>query len=262
MKALPSFTSRADILLTSYLKTVNWLAYLPPPQAHNTDWSVLSNNEHVRQVRVNKGPETKNRILDAALNIFASNGYHSSRMDDIVQEARVSKGSIYFHFPNKERLFLALVDQFADLIERNVNEAIAQEEGIDRVRAAIESVVGTFARYRRPAKLLLVQAVGLGSVFEKKRQEVHERFARMIEVFLNEAVAQGDIAPVDTEVASHAWMGAIYTLVIQWVMTAEPPQERIEASLIPLLLSSVGYRTDAATRGAASGEVVSGGGAP
>lgn len=191
---------------------------------------------------------TKGRILDAALDIFSNKGYHDSRMDDIVDEAKVSKGSIYFHFPNKERLFLALVDQFSDLIERNVNEAIAQEkEGMARVSVAIETVLTTFARYRRPAKILLVQAVGLGSVFEKKRQEVHERFATMIQGFLDEAVAVGDVAATNTNIVSHAWMGAIYTLVIQWVMTAEPSKEEILEHLLPLLLRSVGFDLSAET---------------
>ncbi len=189
---------------------------------------------------------TKGRILDAALDIFSDKGYHSSRMDDIVDEAKVSKGSMHFHFPNKERLFLALVDQFSDLIERNVNEAISQkEEGIERVQVANETVLTTFARYRRPAKLLLVQAVGLGSVFEKKRQEVHARFAAMIQNFLDEAVAVCDIKVSNTKLVAHAWMGAIYTLVIQLVMTAEPSKEEILEHLIPLLLRSVGFSNDA-----------------
>lgn len=188
---------------------------------------------------------TKGRILDAALDIFSNKGYHNSRMDDIVDEASVSKGSIYFHFPNKERLFLALVDQFSDLLERNVSEAIAQEEdGIHKVRIAIETVLITFARYRRPAKILLVQAVGLGSVFEKKRQEVHERFATMIQQFLDEAIVVGDISVSNTNLVAHAWMGAIYTLVIQWVMTAEPSKEEILEHLIPLLLRSVGFEAE------------------
>lgn len=188
---------------------------------------------------------TKGRILDAALDIFSNKGYHNSRMDDIVDEASVSKGSIYFHFPNKERLFLALVDQFSDLLERNVSEAIAQEkDGIHKVRIAIETVLMTFARYRRPAKILLVQAVGLGSVFEKKRQEVHERFATMIQQFLDEAIVVGDISTTNTNLVAHAWMGAIYTLVIQWVMTAEPNKEEILEHLIPLLLRSVGFEAE------------------
>jgi TetR/AcrR family fatty acid metabolism transcriptional regulator len=186
---------------------------------------------------------TRERILDAALDVFASKGYHEARLDDIVETAHISKGSIYFYFPNKERLFLALVDQFADLIERRATEAIARQPrvGIDRVRAAVMAVLETFGRYRRPAKILLVQAVGLGATFEKKRLEVTDRFAALIKRHLDEAVAVGEIQPIDTTVVAHAWMGAIYNLVIRWVMTGDPPAERIPPTLVPLLLRSVNY---------------------
>lgn len=188
---------------------------------------------------------TRGRILDAAMNIFASKGYHDTRLDEIVEESHTSKGAIYFHFPNKERLFLALVDQFADLLERRVTEAIASAPpGMKRVRLALESTLDTFGRYRRPAKILLVQAVGLGTTFEQKRMEINDRFASLIESYLQEAIEVGDIAPVDTDVVSYAWMGAIYNLVIRWVYTGEPTSQRILAALVPVLLQSVGYRDD------------------
>lgn len=191
------------------------------------------------------GKSVRERILDAALNIFSQKGYHDARLDEIVGESQTSKGSIYFYFPNKEKLFLALVDQFADLIERQAKEAIEQEaEGIQRVRAALESVLNTFARYRRPAKLLLVQAVGLGSVFETKRLEITDRFANLIAIYLQEAIDVGDIQPVDVEIIAHAWMGAIYNVIIQWVYTGEMARERILAALLPMLLRSVGYEPE------------------
>ncbi len=187
----------------------------------------------------------KARILDAALDVFASKGYHDARLDEIVEESHTSKGAIYFHFPNKERLFLALVDQFADLLERRVTEAIAHEEaGMACVRVALETCLDTFGRYRRPAKLLLVQAVGLGAAFENKRNEVNDRFARLIETYLREAIAVGDIAPVDTEIVSYAWMGAMYGVIIRWVYTGEPEPARIMATLLPVLLRSVGFVED------------------
>lgn len=190
---------------------------------------------------------TRERILDAALDVFANKGYHDARLDDIVETARISKGSIYFHFPNKERLFLALVDQFADLLERRVNEAIAGQPrvGIARVRAALVTVLETFGKYRRPAKILLVQAVGLGTTFEKKRLEVTDRFAALIKLHLDEAVTIGDIRPIDTYVVAHAWMGAIYNLIIRWVITGDPPAERIPPTLVPMLLRSVDYPVEA-----------------
>ncbi len=190
-----------------------------------------------------KDPQgTKDRILDAALDVFSRKGYYGTRMDEIVDESHTSKGSIYFHFPNKERLFLALVDRLANSLERRVTDAIQEhEKGMAKVQAALEATLETFGRYRRPAKILLVQASGLGPAFEEKRQEINDRFAHLIEAYLIEAVEVGDIAPVDTDVVAYAWMGAIYQLVIRWVYTGEPEPSRIMQTLVPVLLRSVDY---------------------
>lgn len=197
----------------------------------------------IKSDKTTRDPDrTRESILDAALQIFSHKGYHDTRLDEIADESGTSKGSIYFHFPNKERLFLALVDQFANLLERRVKEAIEEkEEGMMRVEAALQACLDTFGRYRRPAKLLLIQAVGLGSVFENKRIEVNNRFADLIRTYLDQAVAVGDIEPIDTELVSHAWMGAIYNVVIRWVHTGEPEPQHIVDVIVPLLLKSVGY---------------------
>lgn len=188
-----------------------------------------------------RDPEsTRERILDAALNVFSRKGYHDARLDEIVAESHTSKGSIYFHFPNKERLFLALVEKFANLIERRVTEAIqGHESPMAKVEAALEATLQTFGKYRRPAKVLLVQAAGLGSVFEQKRMEINDRFAGLIKTYLEEAVAAGEIEPVDTDVIAYAWMGSIYHLTIRWVYTGEPEPDRIVETLVPMLLRSV-----------------------
>ena len=193
--------------------------------------------------QVTEPKSTRERILDAAIELFSAKGFHDTKLDEIVAQASASKGSIYFHFPNKERLFIALVDQFADLIEGRAKEAIAGEaDSIRRVQAALEAVLATFSKYRRPAKLLLVQAVGLGAVFERKRIEVNDRFVLLIKTYLDDAVADGSIPPVNTQIVSHAWMGAIYNIVIQWVYTGEPTKDDIMEALLPLLLKSVSYR--------------------
>lgn len=189
-----------------------------------------------------RDPEgTRGRILDAALNIFSRKGYYEASVDEIVGESQTSKGSVYFHFPNKQTLFLALVDKFSDLLERRVNSAISTEkEGIARVDAALTSVLETFGQYRPLAKIMLVQAMGLGPAFEQKLMEVHNRFALLIKAYLDEAVALGEIAPVETGIVSRAWMGAINEVVMHWVMTGESDPEQIMQTLRPMLLRSVG----------------------
>ncbi|RME07191.1 MAG: TetR/AcrR family transcriptional regulator [Anaerolineae bacterium] len=190
-----------------------------------------------------KALHTRQRILDAALRVFARKGYHNTRMDDIVAEAESSKGSVYFHFPGKEQLFLSLVDEFARRLESRLNEAIEQESGgMRRVEAALSAGLAVFGEYRNLAKIFLVQAVGLGQTFEAKRLEILDRFAALIRRHLDEAIADGDIPPVDTQIVAYAWVGAINELVMRWIQTGEPQPERILPTLRGMLLRSIGYQ--------------------
>ncbi len=185
--------------------------------------------------------DTRSRILQAALNVFSTKGYHAARVDDIVDTARASKGAVYFHFPSKESIFLALVDQFASLLENKLRQAIASErDGIRGVHAALKTGLDTFARHRDLAKIFLVQSVGLGEAFETRRMDILERYAGVIRDYLDKAVSDGAIAPVDTGVVSYAWIGAINQVVMQWVHTGQPDLEAAFPALRALLLRSVG----------------------
>jgi AcrR family transcriptional regulator len=53
-------------------------------------------------------------ILEAAMICFSQKGYHQTTMDDIVQQAGLSKGGLYVHFNSKKELFLSLFDGFVD----------------------------------------------------------------------------------------------------------------------------------------------------
>lgn len=184
---------------------------------------------------------TRRRILEAAVEVFAGKGYHEARVDEIVEASKTSKGAVYSYFPSKERIFLALVDEFARLLEEQLKEAMAREDSeIQRVDAALETCLDTFGRYRKLAKIFLVQATGLGTAFEEKRLEIHDRFADLIKEHLDQAVTEGDIPPLDTQVAAYAWMGAIYEVVIRWVHTGQPEPGQVLPTLRTMLLRSIG----------------------
>jgi len=188
-----------------------------------------------------KNPDTRYRILNAAINIFSQKGYHNTHVDEIVEAAETSKGGVYFYFPSKQDIFLGLIDEFADLLESRILDAIEFEEhGIQRVDAALGACIGTFSEFRKLAKIFLVQAVGLGVIFEEKQGEIHDRFVGIVKKHLDEAIDEGDIAPIDTEIAAYAWMGALNEVVIRWIQTGEPDPERALPALRVFLLRSVG----------------------
>jgi len=185
---------------------------------------------------------TRERILHAALTVFARKGYHKALVDDIVRASRTSKGAVYHHFPNKEALFLALVDDFAARLAQAVADAIARSHGaLGKVEAALTAGLETFAGNRELARILLLEAVSLGAAYEAKRAEIHERFAALIQGYLDEAAAEGSIPPLDTRVATLAWLGAVNEVVIQWLSRGTPDllSEAVPA-LTPMLLRSIG----------------------
>ena len=75
--------------------------------------------------------------------------------------------------------------------------------------AALDTVFRTFSRHRSLAKILLVSGVGLGKAFDERLMSIHTRFADAIKSHLDEAVAEGSIPPMDTELTAYVWMGAV-----------------------------------------------------
>ncbi|GAC1381175.1 MAG: TetR/AcrR family transcriptional regulator [Ktedonobacteraceae bacterium] len=187
---------------------------------------------------------TRQRILEAAERVFAEKGYHGTVVDDIIHTADISKGGFYFHFPNKQGIFLVLMEALTPRLISATERAIGQEtDPIAKVDAALRTVLATFARHRRLSRILLIEAVGLGPNFEQKLMQVRTQFAAVIQRHLDQAIAEGAIAPLDTEVASFAWLGAINELVSRWLVAGKPEElEDILPELRVLLLRSAGVR--------------------
>ena len=59
--------------------------------------------------RREKKLQRQEQILKAAFDVFAAHGYEATRIDDVARQAGIAKGTIYLYFPDKERLFQAVV---------------------------------------------------------------------------------------------------------------------------------------------------------
>ena len=187
----------------------------------------------------------KDRILAAALEVFAAKGYHGAVVDDIVEVSKSSKGAFYHYFPSKQGIFLTLMDELASTVERGVETAIAAEQGaLAKVEAALRVVVETAAAQRDLARILLIEAVGLGPELEAKRLDIHRRFAEMIQRHLDHAVAEKSISPQDTALLARAWLGAMNEIVTQWLVRGDGSLTRQLPALRTMLLRSIGATTE------------------
>src|SRR5437762_3629057 len=186
------------------------------------------------------------RILDAATRVFSAKGYHASLVDEIAAEADTSKGGVYFHFPNKQAIFLALLDRLAIILRERLETAVAtQPAPIARADAALHVVLQTFGSHRRLARLFMVEALGAGPEFNVRMIQIRVDFADLIRAHLDDAVACGAIPPLDTATAATAWFGAVNEVVTHWAVAEQPGQlEDVYPTIRTRLLQ--GIRADTA----------------
>lgn len=193
------------------------------------------------------------RILDAAAQVFSRQGYRGASMDDIAAASETSKGGVYFHFPTKDAIYLALLDRMAALLRERAERAMAEADGpAAKLDAALVTMLHTFGAHRALARLFLIDALGASREFSERTLAVQEQFVALIKQQLDAAVAAGALPPVDTEITSVAWFGALFQVVTRWLLTGKPADLHDAYPALRALLSrSVALPADTATTTAA-----------
>ncbi|HEV7922879.1 MAG TPA: TetR/AcrR family transcriptional regulator [Thermoanaerobaculia bacterium] len=127
-----------------------------------------------------RSERSRSQILDAALRLFAHRGYGATSVRDIAEEAKVSKGNVYHHFPDKEAIFRALLDQYfqsMSLPEFPFNRALANgtfPENLEQLGLAARDTVH---QYRDYVALIYVDVVEFdGSHIRKFYENMAQRF--------------------------------------------------------------------------------------
>jgi AcrR family transcriptional regulator len=158
--------------------------------------------------------ERRAQILEAALQCFASKGYHSATMDDLVRASGLSKGSLYWHFQSKEEVLLALFDAFAAEIFA-AWEAAAEDDhdSLELLRRegeiAIEKLCSEMRLLRAWAEFLTHPAARerLAAVYVETRAKLG--------TWVRRGIARGEIRQVPVDSATASLVAAVEGLLLQ-----------------------------------------------
>jgi AcrR family transcriptional regulator len=120
--------------------------------------------------------ETRQKLLDSALQVFARNGYERATVDEIVREAGFSKGAFYVHFETKEDLFWEMlqerIDAQQELFRLTLDESLSVAENEHRI---LEQAFNMSTHPLGPALILEFTAHGM------RNEKVREQLAKMYE---------------------------------------------------------------------------------
>ncbi|MFA5889562.1 MAG: TetR/AcrR family transcriptional regulator [Actinomycetota bacterium] len=172
--------------------------------------------------------DTKERILDAALEVFGEHGYRAASIDEIAARAGATKGAIYYYFTDKDDLARDLRKL---LWNRLRDEAVAASDPDGDV---VTNLTHTFGAY-----LTALQRLGAARFFlrdswaltasEAKRDELESQFP-LLRAFLEEGIRRGELLPLDVDAMARALVGAFSEATLHILTTGEsgPTTEVVE----------------------------------
>lgn len=108
--------------------------------------------------------DTKARIRAVAMELFATQGYERTSLREIAERVGMTKASLYYHYPSKQALLLALIQPLVDEWRREVETAERQPYGPSTVRVALGRMIDTMIRHRDACGIVMRDTPALASV--------------------------------------------------------------------------------------------------
>ena len=168
---------------------------------------------------------THKKILMAATELFARQGYHKTTITDIAQGVNLTSGAVFHHFPSKEALLEAVVDWLARGIEiysQHLNQA---EKGSLAVAQGVVDIMCEHFRRQPEATICLAalatEFAGSKHPMEKRLKVVYEDF---IEAFSR--ILQNHPKVTDSRGAATALIGAVQGIAVQGLL--QGPERSID----------------------------------
>lgn len=194
---------------------------------------------------------TRRRILEVAEFLLAERGYAGTKLHEIAQRVGVQKASLFHHFPSKEDLYHAVLEEGVHETERLIRETLECEgPPFERMCALIEAYVDVVSAHPARATILLRQSFGESPVGAWAGDT--QRLMRTIIAYVEKFQAARIFTPVDVEALVIGIAGAtvfFFTAapVVAPTSFADPTSPasiaRIKAHLVDMLRRCVVEKT-------------------
>jgi AcrR family transcriptional regulator len=180
-----------------------------------------------------RGVETRQRLLDAAEQVFADLGYHDASIVKITEAASVGQGTFYHYFASKKDVFDELVRDLNRRVRFAMKEASSQ--GTTRLEAELLGF-GAYFRFtsEHPALYRIVRQAEFVSP-----EMLHFHYEKLAEGYvegLRESIARGEVGDIDPEVTAWALMAAGELLGMRFILWGDGTvPEHVELELARII---------------------------
>jgi AcrR family transcriptional regulator len=168
--------------------------------------------------------DRRRQILDAAIRVFARQGFHACRVSDIAREAGVAYGLVYHYFDTKDQVLNELFEERWSVLLAAIEEVderpVSPREKLDAVAGFI---IDSYRHDPELMKVIIVEVTRAANSFGRVHLPEIRKAYDLIEKIVADAQVAGDFRDdVDPTLASMWFYGAIEQLLSGWVFELIP----------------------------------------
>lgn len=194
----------------------------------------------------------RRRLLDAGLELFATQGYNHTTVTDLCRTAGVATAHFYELFDGRETLLRAVYDEVVDAARAAVLEAIvaAPPDAAERSRSGLAAFCRVLLSDPRRARIQCIEVVGVSPALEKHRRSVIHSYVALLVAQLDEIRASRGVPVPDggtaassagpaAEILATALVGGVNEAMIDWLLATSPPPVEVLHSTLGDLFEAV-----------------------
>jgi AcrR family transcriptional regulator len=188
-----------------------------------------------------RSEETRSKIMDAAVKLFSTRGFTAASVDDICEEAGISKGAFYHHFESKQALFLALLDGWLQAIDSAI-QASKDRTAPETFMQMTEAFPYLFETAGDGLPMFLefwLQASRDKTIWEASIAP-YRRYHKYFTSLIKKGVEEGSFVEVDPDLTSRMIVATAMGLLLQSLLDPKGAKwEKVARESTDLLVNSL-----------------------
>lgn len=188
-----------------------------------------------------RSEETRTRILEAAVKQFSINGYNAASVDNICEQAGVSKGAFYHHFKTKQDVFLALLDGWLQTFDQAI-EASRGRPMPETFQMMTEYFPYIFesASENLPMFLEFLQQASRDEKVWQASVAPYRRYHKQFASLIKKGIAEGSFVDVNPDLAARLIVSTAMGLLLQSLLDPEGAKwDKVARETVQLLMTSM-----------------------
>jgi len=166
-------------------------------------------------------------ILEAAVRVFARQGFHTCRVSDIADEAGVAYGLVYHYFSSKDEVLDTIFLDRWDVMLAAIDEVDARQiPPREKLYAIAAFIIDSYRHDPELMKVIIVEVTRAANTFARTHLDrIREAFGRLADI-VRDAQAQAAFrTEITPEFAAIAFYGAIEQVLTGWIFNSEPVED-------------------------------------